>query len=51
MACLLLSLRRSSGVSFLGGGGGTPPGAGLTGREKVAAPALEGMAVFGVWID
>lgn len=33
MACLLFSLRNSSGVSFLGGGGGNGPpgGAGLTG--------------------
>lgn len=44
VACLRCSLRRSSGVSLRGGGGGRGPpgGAGRTGRLNVAAFALEG---------
>lgn len=48
VACLLFSLRGSSGVPFRGGAGGRgPPGAGRTGKLKVVALALEGPALVG----
>ena len=47
--CLRLSLRNSSGVSFLGGGGGSGPegGPGRTGRLKEAELTLMGPALMG----
>lgn len=52
MACRLLSLRISSGVSFLGGAGGRGPpgGAGRPGRanEDWFALALAGCDISGV---